>query len=82
MHGTVGPGQVVSYTLQASQYQPLILNIGTVGTTKNDVYLGVLYPDGTTFLSPTKQYLNWQWRLPVTGLYTIQAVRWLHHGEF
>jgi hypothetical protein len=72
-HGTVGPGQVVSYTIQASQYQPMVLNIGTVGSTKNDVYLGVLYPDGSTFLSPTKKYLNWQWRLPVTGLYTIQA---------
>jgi hypothetical protein len=72
-HGTVGPGGMVSYTLQASQYQPLCLNIGTVGTANNNVYLGVLYPDGTTFLSPTKKYLNWQWRLPVTGLYTIQA---------
>ena len=73
MHGTVAPGGVVSYTLQASQYQPIVLNIGTVGTTHNNVYLGVLYPDGTTFLSSTKKYLNWQWKLPVTGLYTIQA---------
>ena len=72
-HGTVAPGQVVTYTLQGNQYQPLVLNIGTVGSSKNDVYLGVLYPDGSTFVSPSKKYLNFQWRLPVTGMYTIQV---------
>ena len=73
-HGTVGPGQVVTYTLQGNQYQPLILNLGAVGASKNDAFLGVLLPDGSTFVSPSKKYLNWQWRLPVTGMYTIQVV--------
>jgi hypothetical protein len=72
-HGTVGPGQVVSYTVQASQYQPMILNVGTVDSTRNNVYLGVLFPDGSTFLSSSKKYLNWQWRMPETGLYTVQV---------
>jgi hypothetical protein len=72
-HGIVGPGQVVTYTLQAAQYQILILDIGTVGSANKDVFLGVLYPDGTTFLSPSKKYIYWQWRLPQTGLYTIQV---------
>ncbi len=70
VQGTVQPGQVVTHTLQASQYQPLIL---ILESPKNDVFLGVLLPDGTTFLSPTKKWTYWQWILPKTGLYTIQA---------
>ena len=69
VQGTIGPGQVVSYTVQASQYQPLIL---VVDSPNKDVFLGVLYPDGTTMLSPTKQWTYWQWKIPQTGLYKIQ----------
>jgi hypothetical protein len=70
VHGTVGAGQVVSYTVQAPQYSPLVL---VLDSPSKDVFLGVLYPDGSTFLSRTKQYKYWQWRIPETGLYTIQV---------
>ncbi len=72
-HGTVGPGQVVKYTLQASNSQPLLLNVGTVGSTKNDVTLGLIAPDGVNVFDPAKKYLNFQVPLRETGLYTIEV---------
>lgn len=69
--GTVQPGQVVKYTVQASQLQPMIL---LVDSPNHDVTLGVLYPNGGTFLSPDKKWTYWQWQLPETGLYTIQVI--------
>ena len=68
--GVVNPGQVVTYTIEANQYQPMIL---ILESDRNDVFLGVVAPDGTDMLSPSKQWTYWQWRLPQTGLYTIQV---------
>jgi hypothetical protein len=68
--GTVGPGQVVSYTVNAPQYHPLIL---VLDTPNRDAVLGVLFPDGSTMLSPYKGWTYWQWRIPQTGMYTIQV---------
>jgi hypothetical protein len=69
VHGTIGPGQIVTYTVQAPQYHPLILNLDSAAL---DAVLGVLFPDGSTLLSPSKGWRYWQWRIPQTGLYTIQ----------
>jgi hypothetical protein len=67
--GSVRHGQVVEYTIDASETQPMILRLdSTVG----DVYLGVLDPNGDVMLAPTKKWTYWQWRLPFTGKYTIQ----------
>jgi hypothetical protein len=69
--GTVQPGQVVTYTVEASQAQPMIL---LVESPNHDVTLGVLYPNGATFLSPANKWTYWQWQLPETGVYTIQVI--------
>jgi hypothetical protein len=69
VRGTVNPAQVLTYTVQGSLHQPMIL---ILESPKTDLTLGVLYPDGSTFLSPTKKWSYWQWVMPVTGLYTIQ----------
>jgi hypothetical protein len=69
--GTVQPGQVVTYSVEASQLQPMIL---LVESPNHDVTLGVLYPNGATFLSPANKWNYWQWQLPETGLYTIQVI--------
>jgi hypothetical protein len=67
--GTVLHGQVVEYTIDASENQPMIVRLdSTVG----DVYLGVLDPNGDVMLAPTKKWTYWQWRLPFTGTYRIQ----------
>ncbi len=69
--GTIQPGQVVTYTVEAGKLQPMIL---LVESPKNDVTLGVLYPNGAVFLSPANKWNYWQWQLPETGLYTIQLI--------
>jgi hypothetical protein len=71
VQGTVQPGQVVTYTLQAVQYQPLIVN---VDSSNHDVTLGVLAPDGSMMFNPANKWTNWQVPLHETGLYTIQVI--------
>jgi hypothetical protein len=68
--GTLQPGQTQSYTLNASQNQPMIL---ILTSSRGDVYLGVTQPDGTLLLDPAKKWTNFQWLLPKTGTYTIQV---------
>jgi hypothetical protein len=70
VQGTVQPGQVLTYTLQAGQYQPLILNLESPNY---DVTLGVYEPNGNVLASPAKKWTHWQWLLPQTELYTIQV---------
>jgi hypothetical protein len=69
--GSVQPGQVITYTLDASQSQPMILILDSQNF---DVYLGVLNPNGSTLLDPVKKWNRWQWVLPKTGVYTIQVI--------
>ncbi len=69
--GTIQPGQVVTYTVEAGKLQPMIL---LVESPNHDVTLGVLYPNGAAFLSPANKWNYWQWQLPETGLYTIQVI--------
>ncbi len=71
MQGTVQPGQVVTYSLQAVQYQVLIVNIDSPN---NDVTLGVIAPDGSMMFNPANKWLNWQVPLHETGPYTIQVI--------
>jgi hypothetical protein len=68
--GTIQPGQVKTYTLSAGQYQPMILILNSPA---NDVYLGVMEPDGNKLLDPVHKWTNWQWLLPKTEVYTIQV---------
>ncbi len=68
--GTIQPNQVQAYSLSAQESQPMIL---LLASTHNDVYLGVLNPDGSVLLDPAKKWTNWQWLLPKTGTYTIQV---------
>jgi hypothetical protein len=69
VQGSLQPGQVATYTVQAEQYQPMIL---LVESPKRDITLGVLHPDGSTFLSPDNKFTYWRAQLPLTGQYTIQ----------
>jgi hypothetical protein len=67
--GTIQPGQVLTYTLGAAQSQAMVL---IVGSTNNDVTLGVLAPNGSVLLNNANKFIRWQTLLPQTGLYTIQ----------
>ncbi len=67
---SIDPKQVLMYTINAGQNQPMILN---VSSPHNDVTLGVTEPDGTVLLDPANKWTNWQWRLPITGVYTIRV---------
>jgi hypothetical protein len=69
--GTLQAGQVQSYTLAASQNQPLIL---ILDSTYGDYYLGVTSPDSSTLLDPANHWNRLQWVLPQTGTYTIQVI--------
>ena len=68
--GSISPGQVITYTVQANKVQPMIL---IAESPKWDLTLGVIDPDGSVLLSPTEKWSHWQWQLPKTGLYTIQV---------
>jgi hypothetical protein len=71
VNGTLQAGEIKSYTLAASQSQPMIL---ILDSTYGDYYLGVTAPDGSTLLDPANHWNRWQWILPQTGTYTIQVV--------
>jgi hypothetical protein len=71
VNGSLQAGEIKSYTLAASQYQPMIL---ILDSTYGDYYLGVKAPDGSTLLDPSNRWNRWQWLLPQTGNYTIQVV--------
>jgi hypothetical protein len=69
--GTINPGQLITYTVQASQYQAMTLK---VEATNKDVTLQVYGPTGVLAFNPSMLYANWQWQLPMTGLYTVKLV--------
>jgi hypothetical protein len=71
VQGTVQPGQVVTYTLEAGQSQPMIL---IMNSPNNDVTLGVFEPNGNMLLNPANKFTLWQGLLPQTELYTIQVI--------
>jgi hypothetical protein len=71
VQGSIGPGQVQTYTLGAGASQPLTLILDSAN---DDVTLGVLGPGGNTLLSTASKYTRWQMVLPSTGLYTVQVV--------
>jgi hypothetical protein len=68
--GTLQPGQSQSYTVSASENQPMIL---LLESSKNGLYLGVTEADGTVLLDPAQKWSSWQWLLPKTEVYTIQV---------
>lgn len=69
--GTVQPGQVLTYTLEAGQSQPMIL---IVNSPNSDVSLGVFEPNGNELLNPANKWSRWQGLLPQTELYKIQVI--------
>ena len=69
--GTVQPGQVLVFTLNATQSQPMVL---ILDSPQNDVTLGVFEPNGNKLLDPANKWNRWQWLLPKTELYTIQVI--------
>jgi hypothetical protein len=69
--GSVKPGQVVTYTLQAAQSQPMILMLNSQN---RDVTLGMVTPNGSLLIDPANKWTNWQEQLPETGIYTIQVI--------
>jgi hypothetical protein len=79
VQGSIQPGQIVTYSVNASQYQPLML---VLGDPNDDLALGVLDPNGNRLLDPANMYTYWQWQLPMTGTYTIQVVGGLTTENF
>jgi hypothetical protein len=79
VQGTIQPGQIATYSVQANQYQPLML---VLGSPNGDAVLGVIDPLGNRLLDPTNQYTYWQWQLPLTGLYTIQVFGGIESESF
>jgi hypothetical protein len=71
VQGTVQPGQVLTYTLEAGQSQPMIL---IMNSPNNDVTLGVFEPNGNELLNPANKWTRWQGLLPQTELYKIQVI--------
>ena len=71
VQGTIQPGQIMTYTLQAGQSQPMIL---IVNSPNNDVTLGVFEPNGSMLLNPANKWSRWQGLLPQTELYKIQVI--------
>jgi uncharacterized protein YciU (UPF0263 family) len=71
VQGTVKPGQVLTYTLEAGQSQPMIL---ITNSPNNDVTLGVFEPNGNELLNPANKWTRWQGLLPQTELYKIQVI--------
>jgi hypothetical protein len=67
--GTISPGQVITYTVQAIRAQPMILNVESPGW---DVTLGVIAPDGGRLFDEVVGWTNYQIQLPQTGTYTIK----------
>lgn len=61
--GTTQPGQILTYTLDAAQGQPLIL---IMDAPQNDVTLGVFEPNGNVVLNPANRWTKWQAILPAT----------------
>jgi hypothetical protein len=70
MQGTIQPGQVITYTLAAEQFQPMVLSLESPN---HDVFLGVIEPDGLVMVDASKKWTRWQWMLPLTGIYKIQV---------
>jgi hypothetical protein len=71
MNGTISPGQVFAFTVQASKNQALTFK---VEATNKDVTLMVLDPSGGQVFDPAKLYANWQMTVHQTGLYTVKVV--------
>jgi hypothetical protein len=71
VQGTVQPGQVLTYTLGASQGQTMVLILESL---HSDVSLGVYDPGGAMLLNPAFKWNRWQTLLPKTGLNTIQVI--------
>jgi hypothetical protein len=77
--GTIQPGQVLTFTINAGQYQPMILLLNANNT---GAYLAVYEPNGNVLLDPAKKWTNWQWLLPKTELYTIQVIGGSAAGDY
>jgi hypothetical protein len=77
--GSIQPGQIVTFSVRANQYQPLML---ILGDPNDDLALGVLDPNGNRLLDPSNMYTYWQWQSPMTGVYTIQVVGGLTTENF
>jgi hypothetical protein len=69
--GTLQPGQLVTYTIGAGQFQPMTLIAESL---HNDVTLGVSEANGNVLLNPALKQNAWQMVLPGTELYTIKVI--------
>jgi hypothetical protein len=69
--GTIQSGQVMTYTLQAGQSQPMVL---IMNSPNNGVTLGVFEPNGNMLLNPANKWTRWQAVLPQTEQYKIQVI--------
>ena len=69
--GAIQSGQIITYTLDAGQSQPMIL---IMDSPNHDVTLGVFEPNGNMLLNPANQWTRWQGLLPQTEQYKIQVI--------
>ncbi len=69
--GTLQPGQIQTYTINAGAAQPMVL---LLRSNRNAAYLAVYEADGSVLLDPAKKWNSWQWLLPKTEQYTIKVI--------
>jgi hypothetical protein len=67
--GTIAPGQVISYTVTAAQWQAMVLSVESPNF---DVFLGLFGPNGSTVVPVANKWVHWQGQLPLAGTYTIK----------
>lgn len=66
----IQPGQIQTYTLQAFQAQPMLVNLDSLN---KDLTLSIVTQGGTTMLSAAAAQTNWQGTLPQTEDYYLSV---------
>ena len=64
----IRPNTIINYTFQGKQDQQLQAFIPTEG-----VYMTILSPDGEAVANQAKRVQQWQGKLPLTGVYSVQV---------
>ena len=64
----IQPGQTINYVLQASQGQPMMVDVGSLN---NDVTLSMKTQGGTSMLNASALESSWQGSLPITEDYYL-----------
>ncbi len=70
VEGTVQAGQVLTYTLSASQGQAMVLILASANSSAT---LALYDPNGLMLVDPANKWIRYQTVLPKTGVYKVQV---------